>query len=63
MLFSKKIYFCSVKPSKIVKLKKYKMKRPLFYLLMIAAVTLSSCDTLNNLAGSDIAKAISTNLT
>lgn len=39
------------------------MKRPLFFLLMIAAVTLSSCDTINNLAGSDIANAISTNLT
>jgi putative metalloprotease len=38
------------------------MKKTLFFLLLMAAA-LSSCDTINNLAGSEIANAISENLT
>lgn len=45
-----------------VKLNKYKMKKNLFFLLLMAAV-MSSCEVLNNMAGSEIANAISENLT
>ena len=45
-----------------VKLNKYKMKKNLFFLLLVAAM-LSSCEVLNNVAGSEIANAISENLT
>lgn len=45
-----------------VKLNKYKMKKNLFFLLLVAAM-LSSCEVLNNMAGSEIANAISENLT
>lgn len=45
-----------------VKLNKYKMKKNLFFLLLMAAA-LSSCEVLNNVAGTEIANAISENLT